>query len=451
MTTGPFFTLREALARRAPGLVAARQRARLAELVAFARAHSPYYRDHYRSLPERVDDHRQLPVTTKRELMARFDDWATDREVTLDRARAFAQDPAAIGERFLGRYTLTTTSGTTGTPGIFVYDDRGMAVASAVALRMLWGWLGVRGIARLVLTARRLAMTVVSGSHSATAVAAARLERSALGRRSIVSVPVNAPLHQIVERLNAFRPAVLAPHASVGKLLASEQEAGRLRIRPVLVTPAAEGLPASEYDRIARTFGATVGISYAATECPFLSVGCEHRWLHVTSDWAVLEPVGPDYRPTPPGEESHTVLLSNLANRLQPVLRYDLGDSVVLRPDPCPCGNPLPAVRVRGRAADVLRFTTDGGRPVSVPSLALELDEVPGLELSQVVQTTPTSLRVRLTCADGNAPERVWQDVLARVTRLLTDHGLGHVSVERAAEAPEQSSGGKYRRVIPLA
>ncbi|MFO0845320.1 MAG: hypothetical protein U0797_23540, partial [Gemmataceae bacterium] len=205
-----------------------------------------------------------------------------------------------------------------------------------------------------------------------------------------------------------------------------------------------------EYDRIAEVFGTKVGNSYAATECPFLSYGCEHRWLHVNSDWAVLEPVDADYRPVPPGEQSHTVLLSNLANRVQPILRYDLGDSILQRPDPCPCGNPLPAIRVRGRSADMLSFPTEGGERVSIPPLALEVDYVPGVDLFQIVQTRPTSLRVRLRPAPGADPERVWEAVQSELSRLLAGHGLEQVTVERAEEPPEQSAGGKYRTVIPL-
>jgi len=67
--------------------------------------------------------------------MARFDDWTTDREVTIGKARAFAENSDLIGERFLGKYTLATTSGTTGTPGIFVLDDRTIAVTNAMVLR----------------------------------------------------------------------------------------------------------------------------------------------------------------------------------------------------------------------------------------------------------------------------------------------------------------------------
>ncbi|GAA4069676.1 hypothetical protein GCM10022214_26220 [Actinomadura miaoliensis] len=120
--------------------------------------------------------------------------------------------------------------------------------------------------------------------------------------------------------------------------------------------------------------------------------------MHLNADWAILEPVDEQYRPVPPGRPSHAVLLTNLANRLQPILRYDLGDAVQARPGPCPCGNPGPAIRVQGRAADLLTFPRPDGQPVTLAPLPLAtlLEAVPGLELFQIVQTTPTMLRIRL-------------------------------------------------------
>jgi phenylacetate-coenzyme A ligase PaaK-like adenylate-forming protein len=164
----------------------------------------------------------------------------------------------------------------------------------------------------------------------------------------------------------------------------------------------------------------------------------------------VIEPVDARYQPVPPGTQSHTVLLTNLANRVQPILRYDLGDSVLQRPDPCPCGNPLPAIRVQGRSADVLAFRTEAGEQVAIAPLAFEVDQVPGVELFQIVQTTPTNLRVRLRPAAGADQERMWQAVQAEIARLLAEHRLSYVTVERASEPPEQGPGGKYRAVVPL-
>lgn len=427
-----------------------RQRARLSQMVTFARTHSPYYRELYAALPAESGDSPQFPVTDKKQLMARFDDWATDREVTLEKAGAFAANADLIGERFLGKYTLATTSGTTGTPGIFITDDGSMRVTSALFVRMIRSWIGFADVARIVSHGRRTSMVADIGHHSATSVAAARLRRSPSRRDRIQLLSVRTPMPQLVKELNEFQPALVAPYASMARQLASEQEAGRLKIHPVLMVLAAEGLPIPEYDRIAAVFKTTLGNSYAATECPFLSYGCEHRWLHVNADWLVLEPVDADYQPVQAGTQSHTVLLTNLANRIQPILRYDLGDSVVQRPDPCPCGNPLPAIRVQGRSADVLTFSNEAGAAVTIAPLAFEVDHVSGVELSQIVQTSPATLTIRLRI-NSSDPERVWQLVEQDVKRVLESHALGNVRLERGQDPPAQSKGGKYRSVVPLA
>lgn len=436
--------------RQGESAISERQRVRLAELVAYARSESPFFRERYRQLPETVDNVSQLPVTTKKELMSRFDDWCTDRDVTLQKAQTFINDPGHIGERFLGKYTALTTSGTTGTRGIFVLDDRSMAVTNAIALRMLGSWLGARDIVRILTGRGRMAMVMASEGHFASTVAAARLRARQGNRIQVLSV--HLPLPELVAHLNRFSPVLLAPYASVAALLASEQAAGRLHIDPVLIAVTAEGLPPREYERIARAFRCKVGNSYAATECPFFSYSCEHGWLHVNTDWVVFEPVDVDYQPVPPGQTSHTVLVSNLANRVQPILRYDLGDSILQRPDLCPCGNPLPAIIVQGRAADTLTFAREGTEKVSLPPLAFGMiaSHIPGIEQFQIVQTAPMTLCVRLRAAPGVDPGRSSQLVLTSIERLLAEHGLSHVTIERSDEPPQQSAGGKFREVIPM-
>lgn len=436
-------------ARRRSSIALAQQRARLADMVTHARSASPFYRELYQGLPERVQSVEQLPITDKKMLMGRFDDWITDREVTLEKIRAFVADPDRVGERFLGRYTVAATSGTTGRPGFFLTDDRTMAVFSAMALRTLTAWLGFGDFVRLLRGGGRVAFSVAPG-HTATGVPAARAQRSAKGCKRILLMLVHTPVVELVSRLNAFHPAILAAYASTAKFLANERKAGRLDIRPVLVVSYAEELSVDDYDEIAEVFGAKIGNTYAATECPFLSYSCEHKWLHVNADWAILEPVDADYRPVPPGEHSHTVLLTNFANRLQPILRYDLGDSVIQRRDPCPCGNPLPAIRVEGRSAEVLSFSGANGERVSIPPLAFEIDHIPGVALSQIVQTAPTRLRVRFVPEAGADPVAVWEMAHTALKRLLAKHELDHVALERAEEAPEQTAGGKFRQVIPL-
>ena len=220
----------------------------------------------------------------------------------------------------------------------------------------------------------------------------------------------------------------------------------------MLLALSAEGLRTSEYERIARAFDAKVGNSYAATECTFLSYSCEEGWLHVNADWVIVEPVDADHRPVPPGQQSHTVLITNLANQVQPILRYDLGDSVLQRPDRCGCGNPLPAIRVQGRASDVLTFEASDGGEVRVAPLAftLAIEPIHGIDLWQIVHTDRNTIRIRLRVDPASDVHAVRGSVAEAVERMLAKHGLGNVGVEQAEETPEQSTAGKFRHVIPF-
>src|SRR5206468_3508687 len=102
--------------------------------------------------------------------------------------------------------------------------------------------------------------------------------------------------------------------------------------------------------RSARSFSVLEPVPRLVAE--LIAYGCREGSLHVNADWVLLEAVDRDYAPVRAGEASHTVLLTNLANRAQPLLRYDLGDSIVVQPEPCRCGNPLPAIQVQGRCDD---------------------------------------------------------------------------------------------------
>jgi phenylacetate-CoA ligase len=430
-----------------------RQRKRLADMVAYARANSPYYRELYHDLPDRVEDPTLLPVTSKKQLMPCFDNWVTNRNITIEKVRAFIENPDLIGKPFFDQYLVATTSGTSGHMGIFMWDDRYLAVNSALQIAMFTRWLTFSDLVKVIGRGLRVAVLLATGGHFVGFASTSRVRSaSPLAARLLHTFSVHTPLSELVKQLNEFHPAVLMGYPTVVTLLASEQEADRLHINPVLIGLGAEGLTPNEYDRIAQTFDTKVSNLYGATEFAHIAYGCAHGWLHLNSDWVLLEPVDVNYQPTPLGEQSHTVLITNLANQVQPILRYDLGDSILQRSDPCPCGDPLPAIRVRGRTADTLTFLTSHGKPITIIPLAFEslVARIPGIEIFQIVQSTPTRLRVRLRPAEGTDPDGLWWRVHTEITRLLAEHTLIHVSVECAEEPPEQSSGGKYRTIIPL-
>ncbi len=209
-----------------PGAIEAARTRRFDFLVKFARRNSPYYRDAYRGLSDRELSPTELPVVTRQALMARFDDWVTDPEVKLADVEAFLADRKHVGERYLDRYVIWKSSGSTGTPGIYVQDPDALATFDALmavhleplrfAAQHSWGLLAGGG---------RAALVAATGDHFASAASWQRVCQSSpwIAARSF---SILDPLPKLVSDLNAYQPAFLASYPTMLALLAEETESG---------------------------------------------------------------------------------------------------------------------------------------------------------------------------------------------------------------------------------
>ena len=392
-----------------PEGIARRQQARLAELVGFARSASPFYRHLYRDVPDDVVDVRQLPRAGKRELMENFDDWVTDPHITLAKLKSeLLSDLSQLGRSYRGKYLVVTTSGTSGEPAVLVHDRTSWVVVNLVVrIRERRTLVRPGEVRRLLRHGLRAAALVAGGGHFAGVVLteSARRRAPVIARRVRV-FSVLRPLPELVAELNAFNPTLLYGYPSAMIQLAAEQQAGRLRIRPVLAISSGENLSATGRAAIEASLGCRVTDRYLSSEVPALTSLCRNGAFHVNADWYILEPVDANYQPVPAGVTSHTVLVTNLANRVQPIIRYDLGDRVTLAASPCPCGSPFPAVKIEGRAGDLVSFAAPDGRAVTVLPLALGtvIEETAGVRRFQAIRTGPRTLRLRLETGAGRRP-----------------------------------------------
>ena len=428
-----------------------RQQVRLRRLIEYARSRSPFYRERYAALPRRVRELPELPPVSKSELMADFEGWATDPAVTRKTAEAFIADPARIGRLYLDRYVAFSTSGTTGTPAVILQDSGAMSVYQALLLARRLPTLIAAGAFRPFLRNRaRTATIITTGGHFASSVVEAlvRMRHPGLAGRNR-TFSLRTPLPELVRALNEFRPAIVGSYPTVLAVLAGEQAAGRLRIAPALLLSGAERLSTPLGERISGAFRCPVRDTYAASEFMGIAFDCRYGRLHVNADWLILEPVDAAGEPVAPGEASRTTLLTNLANRVQPLIRYDLGDSVTVLPTACPCGSPLPSIRPEGRRDETLWIELADGesRPLIPLVLATAVEEAPGVLIYQVSRAGPRRLRLRLEEAPGHDRARVCDDVLHRLRAYLDSQGLASVEVEVSGERPRSdTAGGKLRQ-----
>ncbi|HKI20617.1 MAG TPA: hypothetical protein VKA15_22195 [Isosphaeraceae bacterium] len=195
---------------------------------------------------------------------------------------------------------------------------------------------------------------------------------------------------------------------------------------------------------IEEVFGCKVTNRYGCEEVSLIASECEqHDGLHINADGIYLEILSPDGQPAPPGEAG-AVVVTDLANRAMPIIRYQIGDMAVLSERACPCGRGLPLLeRVEGRVADYI--VTPSGRLVSGISLTDHFATlVPGLVQLQMVQETIDSLRFRIV----RGPD-FGSDSLDRIAQLVKEwFGTEiHYECEFVEKIPQEPSG-KYRFCI---
>jgi phenylacetate-CoA ligase len=396
---------------------------RLAALEDHARRHSAYYRGAH------------PPVLTKQSLTERFDDIVCDHRLRRDDLLAHL-DGLDHDALYLGRYRAMTTSGSSGSKALFVYDRAGWAAAVGQYLRFA----DLAGARPRIPRARLAGVSGAAPTHMSRRIAST-LE---VGLHKLLSLAVTMPVPEIVERLNDFQPDYVHMCPSMAILLADEQRAGRLRIAPEVVITASELCTAEMAARIENAFGSRPHDLYACTEGAW-AASCEHGSLHLYEELAIVENVDEDDRPVPDGEPGAKVLVTNLHNRVQPLIRMEVTDVLTIDPEPCPCGRTSRCIQViHGRTDNVLDI---GG--IAVHPLQFEVVTADrAVREFQVVQHGDV-LRLRVALRDGATPDEAAARLCASVAGRLASLGVRepHVDVE-TCDALERPPGGKLQLVV---
>jgi phenylacetate-CoA ligase len=422
------------------------QQQRLETVVRHAATHSPFYRRQLAetgALGDGPVQLQRLPVLDKSLLMEHFDELVCDPRLRRDQLLEWA-GRLTRDQLYLDRYRVLLTSGSSGRPGLFVYDAAGWRSIGAQFLRAS-SWAGLRPS----LPRQRMAMLGGAAPCHVSRQGAATL---AIGLHRVLRLPVTLPLPQLVEALNRFQPTYLHVHPSVAMWLADEQQAGRLRLAPRMLITIAELRTPEMTQRLQEAFGVHPFNAYGTTEGLWGSECEHHQGIHLFEDATLVENVDADGQPVPAGQPGARLLVTNLYNLVQPLLRLEVTDLVTLDPDPCPCGRTLVrASTIHGRSDDVLFLPArDGGRVAVHPLHFALLTRDPQVREFQVVQDGPV-LRIRIvpshaaTAGDDPLESRLGQAVTHQLLKLGVQDP--QVAIERYQQLP-RSAGGKLKLVI---
>lgn len=425
-----------------PATVAALQRDGLIRLLDHAVRHSPFHRKRLGGIDLEVvtpSDLSALPVMTKDQMMASLDDVLTDPRLTHDRVEAAlaATDdiPMPIDDEFL----VLATGGSSGRRAIITYDRAGLlgylcSLARPMAARLE----EVAGDGPLpTLT---LAMVAATSSRHATQ-AMAHFAAGALPFR-FSHIPATLPLAEIVARLNELQPPALMGYASMVHRLAAEQRAGRLQITPLSISATSETLDTAMRESITEAFGVAPVNTFGSTEGLVGASAPGGEAVVFNTDQCIVELVDDDHRPVPEGKPSSRILLTNLYNLAQPLIRYEISDRFQQVPNPD--GTGLLNAIVHGRAEEILRFGAVEVHPHAVTTVMVGATDV----IDYQVEQTTSGLRVDIVAEPGLDDAALADALRASLARAGVVEAA--VDVRRVNELARDEKTGKVRRFKPL-
>jgi phenylacetate-coenzyme A ligase PaaK-like adenylate-forming protein len=380
---------------------------------------------------------------TKTDLMENWDEIVCDRRLNLAMANEHIDRVGREGPSYLlDSYHAMATGGTTGERGVVVWDFDGFRLIGSRP--PAWG-LSFGQHAGITAPTPTVVVNVASEGTSHAGGAIVRCFSNPAMFRTI-AIAASKPIEQIVKELEAHKPHILGGYASILHELAERKRTGRLDISPISIAQSGEPLLPEIHAAISSAFGVPLRDMWGSTEIGFgASSFPGFDGLVVSEDLVIVEPVDAEGAPVPMGERAAKVLVTNLANKVLPIIRYEISDEVTLAPpDPnCPWKGQR-IMSIHGRQDDAFHYA---GRVVHPHTFRSVLTRHASVTEYQVQQTRRGAdiLVVPLSTLDATRLER-------EIVVALEKAGLSEptVRIQQTERIERHVRSQKLKRFVPL-
>ncbi len=396
------------------------QKKKLEKLLLFAYEYSPYYRKAFEAkgiFPEniRTTPLERFPVLDKGILMEHFDELVTDRGLKQEELLKFDETSEDDGEIYLGKYHVVHSSGSTGTPRYFVYDNAAWEQMLVGIIRgALWG-MSMGSVLKLLAEKPRILYIAATDGRYGGAMAVGDGIKGVRAEQRFLDI--NTPLAKWSDVVREFRPNIIIGYPSAVKILAelADREKEPLYVRRVI--SCGEPLSTGLRKFLENAFHTEVLNFYGASES--LALGVEQRpdeGMILFDDLNVVEVID---------EEMYVTCLYNFT---QPLIRYRISDKLVLHEAEANADCFFTKADVLlCRNEDVLWFEKPDGSKEYLHPLSMEGFCVEGLLDYQFCQTSKTSFEMRVEAEESAVRAAVTEEICRQVRKLLADKELEEI------------------------
>lgn len=393
---------------------------KLRAMLTYAYEHSPYYKSAFEAAGLTAETVKTAPLSAfptldKTTLLAQFDRLITVSDVAQEELRQFDAKGQTDRKPYKGKYHVVHSSGSTGTPGYFLYDNAAWAQMLVGITRGALLEMSMPQILKLLAQGPRIAYIAATDGRYGGAMAVGD-GIDGIGAKQM-HMDIKTPLSEWVERLRRFRPNIIIGYPSAIKILAGLIDSGEVKLNVIRVISCGEPLSSGLRQFLENAFHTCVVNFYGASES--LALGVENdptEGMLLFDDMNVIEAA------------EDGIYLTCLYNFAQPLIRYRLSDRLTLRQPETDSRYPFTrAMGLLGRDEDLLWFKDMEGKREFLHPLALEGFCIEGLLDYQFQQTGKDSFEMLAETAEDAGKDRIDKEMHRRMRAILLEKRLKNV------------------------
>lgn len=414
------------------------QTKKLRKILKYTYSNSDYYRRMFAiaGITEKNIDSAPLsefPITDKNTLINNFDSLLTVRDVTQADLRNFDKN-GLDNKCFNGKYHVVHSSGSTGNPCYFLYDNNAwQSMLVGIIRAALWD-MSMRQIMKYLAGGARIAYIAATDGRYGGAMAVG--DGISGMKAAQLFLDIKTPLSEWTEKIYEFNPNMIIGYPSAIKILGDLIQDSEFKFNILRIITCGEPLVKNMRTFLENTFNTQVINFYGASESLALGVEADNG-MYLFDDMNVIETV------------EDGIYLTCLYNFTQPLIRYKISDKLVLMPkdDIYPLTK---AESVFGRNEDILWFKNIEGKAEFLHPLAIEGICIEGLRDYQFRQLDSGRFEI-LAEADDKKRDNIHTEINAYIKKILCEKGLANVRfcVRFINEIIPDKNTGKKRLIIP--
>lgn len=397
------------------------QERQLRKMLAFAYKNSLYYHETFETAGINEDTVMTAPLSSfpkmnKALLMEHFDRLVTAEGLNQEELRRFDAEASLEEKTWKGEYHVVHSSGSTGKPGYFIYDEAAWEMMITGMLRgALWGMSMGEILRFLIKGPRVLYVAAADGRYGGAMAVGDGID--GMGAKQLF-LDIKTPLSEWASRIQKFQPNMVVGYPSAVKILGELEQKGEVRLNLLRIVSCGEPLGASLRQYLEQTFGTVVIDYYGTSES--LALGVEmtgENGMSLFDDMNVIE------------VDQEGIYVTCLYNFVQPLIRYRISDRLNLLPEHEQTASPFTKVKsIEGRSEDLLWFEKDAGVREFLHPLAVEGFCVEGLIDYQFRQTGKDAFEMLAEVTEKEKEEPVRQEMIRQMERILREKHLEDVA-----------------------